>query len=84
MCNLSQQRRWKSVYFLMAVFCSSIPTVQRRMIEKVLTIGGAGIRRFRPQGGHKNRPFRGYDYMIPHMTGKLALSSVHFTRAFVK
>ena len=28
-------------------------------IRSVSTIGGAGIRRFRPRGGHQNNPFRG-------------------------
>ena len=44
----------------------------------------AGIRRFRPRGGHQNSPFRGSGYMIPYMVGKLAPSSSHLTRGFVK
>ena len=31
----------------------------------VSTIGGAGIRLFRPRGDHPNNPFRGEDSMIP-------------------
>ena len=37
-------------------------------------LGGAGIRRFRPRGGHQNNPFRGYDYM----------NSTYFNRKLAK
>ena len=47
-------------------------------------LGRAGIRRFRPRGGHQNSPFRGRDYMIPYMVGKLAPNSSHLTRGLVK
>ena len=41
----------------------------------VQRLGRAGIRPFRPRGGHQNSPFRGYEYMIPYMVGKLAPNS---------
>ena len=47
-------------------------------------LGGVGIRRFRPRGGHQNNPFRGYDYMFPDMVGKLTPYSIYFTRGLVK
>ena len=47
-------------------------------------LGGAGIRRFRPRGGHQNTLFRGQDYMIPYMVGKLAPNPTHSTRGLVK
>ena len=47
-------------------------------------LGGAGIRRFRPRGGHQNSPFRGRDYMIPYMVGRLVPNSSHLTRGLVK
>ena len=43
-----------------------------------------GIRRFRPRGGHQNSPFRGKDYKIPYMVGKLAPNSTHSTTGLVK
>ena len=52
--------------------------------KSVSTIEGIGIRRFRPRGSHQNNPFRGSDYMIPYMVGKLAPNSIHFTRDLVK
>ena len=50
----------------------------------VQRLGRAGVRRFRPRGGHQNSPFRGWDYTIPYMVGKLAPNSSHLTRGFVK
>ena len=50
----------------------------------VQRLGRAGIRRFRPRGGHQNGPFRGRDYMIPYMVDKLAPNSSHLTRGLVK
>ena len=47
-------------------------------------LGRAGIRRFRPRGGHQNSPFRGQDYMIPYMVGKLVPNPTHHTRGLVK
>ena len=47
-------------------------------------LGRAGIRRFRPRGGHQNIPFRGWDYMIPYMVGKLTPNLSHLTRGLVK
>ena len=47
-------------------------------------LGRAGIRRFSPRGGQENIPFRGWDYMIPYMVGKLGPKSTHFTRGLVK
>ena len=47
-------------------------------------MGRAGIRQFCPRKGHQNIPFRGQDYMIPYMVGKLAPNPTHFTRGFVK
>ena len=52
--------------------------------RRLRRLGRAGIRRFRPRVGHQNSPFRGYDYMIPYMGGKLAPNSSHLTRGLVK
>ena len=43
-----------------------------------------GIRRFCPRRSYQSSPFRGKDYMIPHIIGRLALNSTHFTRGLVK
>ena len=48
------------------------------------TIGEGGETRFHPRGGHQNNPFRGWDYMIPYMAGKLAPNSSRLTRGIVK
>ena len=56
-------------------------TVHMRGVQR---LGRAGIRRFRPRGGHQNRPFRGWDYTIPYMVGKLGPNSSHLTRGLVK
>ena len=50
----------------------------------VQRLGRAGIRRFRPRGGHQNNPFRGEDYTIPYTVGKLAPNSSHLTKGLVK
>ena len=50
----------------------------------VQRLGRAGIRRFRPRGGHQNRPFRGYDNITPYMVDKLAPNSSHLTTGLVK
>ena len=50
----------------------------------VQRLGRAGIRPFRLRGGNQNSPFRGYEYMIPYMVGKLAPNSSHLTRGLVK
>ena len=47
-------------------------------------IGEGGDRRFHPWGGHQNRPFREWDYMIPYMVGQLASNSSYLTRGLVK
>ena len=52
----------------------------KRVVQR---LGRAGIRRFRPRVGHRNSPFRGWDYMIPYMVGKLAPNSTHSTRGVV-
>ena len=62
------------------------PSVSISRLKRVecFNYWGAGIRRFRPRGGHENNTFRGYDYMIPYMVGKLALNLTHFTGGLVK
>ena len=55
--------------------------LSKRVVQR---LGAAGIRRFRPRGGHQNTPFRGYDYMIPYMLGKLAPNSTYFIRELAK
>ena len=62
------------------VTCSD-DILKKRVVQR---LGRAGIRRFRPRGGHQYSPFRGSDYMIPYMVGKLAPISTHFTRGLVK
>ena len=53
----------------------------RRVVQR---LGGPGIRRSRPRGGHQNSHFRGWDCMIFYMVGKLALNSTQFTSGLVK
>ena len=55
----------------------NVPSIMSRS-----TIGGMGIRRFRPRGGHQNSPFRGQDCMILNMIGKLAPNSNQSTRGW--
>ena len=56
-------------------------SVYQRVFQR---LGGVGIRRLRPRGGHQNIPFRGYDYMISYMVGKLPPNSTQFTRGLFK
>ena len=58
--------------------------IETRDQREVQRLGRAGIRPFCPPGGHQNSPFRGYEYMIPYMVGKLAPNSSHLTRGLVK
>jgi hypothetical protein len=44
----------------------------------------AGMRRFRPRGGHQNSPFRARDYMVSYVVVKLAPNPSYLTRRFVK
>ena len=57
------------------------PDKRNRVFQR---LGGTGIRRLRPRGGHQNNPLRGYDDMIPYMVCKLAPNSTHFTRGLVR
>ena len=56
----------------------------RHSCRGVQRLGRAGTRRFRPRGDRQNSPFRGWDYMIPYMVGKLAPNSSHLTKGLVK
>ena len=58
------------------------PSLLSTAIGVFQQLAGAGIRRFRPRGWHQNNPFRGSDYMISCMVGKLAPNSLHFTRGW--
>ena len=61
------------------------PSTSKRVLHRgIQRLGRARIRRFRPRVGHRNSPFRGWDYMIPYMIGKLAPNSSHLTRGSVK
>ena len=66
------------------VLMDHIGTAAQKVFGGVQRLGRAGIRRFRPRGGHQNRPFRGRDYIIPYMVGKLAPNSSYLTRGLVK
>ena len=66
------------------VMMAVLKEVFQHAIRVVQRLGCAGIRRFRPQGGHKNSPSRRQNYMTPYMVGKLAPNPTHSTRELVK
>ena len=47
-------------------------------------IGEGGDTTISSPGGHQNSPFRGWNYIIPYMAGKLAPNSSYLTRGLVK
>ena len=66
------------------VFVKLHITAQSGPVILVIRLRRAEIRRFRPRGGHQNSAFRGWDYMIPYVVGKLAPNSSYFTKGLVK
>ena len=77
----SEKELWDAEHLTPLEYLETFLKIHQRVVQR---LGRAGIRRFRPRGGHQKSPFRGRDYIIPYMVGKLVPNPTHHTKGLVK